>query len=61
MLAITGLKIGQVAGKPEFEAARDMAIAARDENERLAKRIAALEAKLGVQAEATPGANDPAF
>jgi BMFP domain-containing protein YqiC len=47
--------------REEFEAARDMAIAARDENERLAKRIAALEAKLGVQAEATPGANDPAF
>jgi BMFP domain-containing protein YqiC len=34
--------------REEFEAARDMAIAARDENARLAKRIAALEAKLGV-------------
>lgn len=32
--------------REEFEAVRDMAVAARDENERLAKRIAALEAQL---------------
>ena len=31
--------------REEFEAVRDMAIAARDENEALAARIAALEAK----------------
>lgn len=36
-----------VVTREEFEAVKDMAIAARDENERLAKRIAALEAKLG--------------
>ncbi len=50
--------------REEFEAVRDMAVAARDENDRLAKRIAALEAKLAVQAEtSTPSAsgNDPAF
>jgi BMFP domain-containing protein YqiC len=35
-----------LVAREEFEAARDMAIAARDENERLAKRIAALEAQL---------------
>jgi BMFP domain-containing protein YqiC len=32
--------------REEFEAVRDMAIAARDENERLAKRIAVVEAQL---------------
>jgi BMFP domain-containing protein YqiC len=35
--------------REEFEAVRDMAIKARDENDRLAKRIAALEAKLGIE------------
>jgi BMFP domain-containing protein YqiC len=35
--------------REEFEATRDMAIKARDENDRLAKRIAALEAKLGME------------
>lgn len=33
--------------RDEFEAARDMAVAARVENERLAARIAELESKLG--------------
>ena len=33
--------------REEFEAARDMAAAARAENERLAARIAELESKLG--------------
>ncbi len=49
--------------REEFEATRDMAVAARDENERLAKRIAALEAKLGLQGEAAGSASgsDPAF
>jgi BMFP domain-containing protein YqiC len=53
-----------VVTREEFEATRDMAIAARDENERLAKRIAALEAKLaGQEASAAPSASrsDPAF
>lgn len=36
-----------VVTREEFEAVREMAILARDENERLAARIAALEAKLG--------------
>jgi BMFP domain-containing protein YqiC len=35
-----------VVTREEFEAVRSMAIAARDENERLSQRIAALEAKL---------------
>jgi BMFP domain-containing protein YqiC len=33
--------------REEFEAVRDMAARARDENEKLAARIAALEAQLG--------------
>jgi len=36
-----------VVSREEFEAVRAMAILARDENERLAARIAALEEKLG--------------
>ena len=35
-----------VVTREEFEAAKDMAARARDENERLEKRIAALEEKL---------------
>jgi BMFP domain-containing protein YqiC len=35
-----------VVTREEFEAVRDMAILARDENERLAEHIAALETKL---------------
>lgn len=37
-----------VVHREEFEAVREMAIAARDENDRLKKRIEALEAKLGL-------------
>lgn len=48
-----------VVTREEFEAARDMAIAARDENDRLAKRIAALEAK--ISATPTTPSSDPAF
>jgi BMFP domain-containing protein YqiC len=52
----------ELVTREEFDAVRDMAIAARDENERLAKRIAALEAKLGVQGQTAPRASsDPAF
>lgn len=36
-----------VVSREEFEAVREMAILARDENEKLAARIAALESKLG--------------
>ena len=36
-----------VVTREEFEAAREMAVRAREENERLSARIAALEAKLG--------------
>lgn len=38
--------------REEFDAVKDMAAAAREENERLAARIAVLEAKLGVTAPA---------
>ncbi|MDR3407371.1 MAG: accessory factor UbiK family protein [Methylovirgula sp.] len=37
-----------IVSREEFEAVREMAIAARDENDRLKKRIEALEAKLGI-------------
>lgn len=36
-----------VVQREEFEAVKAMAVAAREENERLAARIAALEARLG--------------
>jgi BMFP domain-containing protein YqiC len=36
-----------LVSREEFEALRDMAAKARDENEKLAARVAALEAKLG--------------
>lgn len=37
-----------VVSREEFEAVREMAILARDENERLSARIAFLEEKLGI-------------
>lgn len=37
-----------IVKREEFEAVREMAIRARDENERLTRRIEALEAKLAV-------------
>jgi BMFP domain-containing protein YqiC len=42
-----------VVKREEFEAVKDMARLAREENEALKARIAALEAKLGVSAPAT--------
>ena len=39
--------------REEFEAVKDMARLAREENEALKARIAALEAKLGVSPQAT--------
>lgn len=40
-----------VVSREEFEAVRDMAIAAREENERLAARLAELEARIGPEAQ----------
>ena len=48
-----------VVQREEFEAAREMAIKAREENVRLSARIDALEAKLAGLAEA-PGSTAPA-
>jgi BMFP domain-containing protein YqiC len=45
-----------LVSREEFEAVRDMAALARDENEALRKRIDALEAKLALQ---TAGSSDP--
>ena len=42
-------------GRDEFEAVKAMAAAARDENEALARRLAALEAKAGRTAAKKPG------
>ncbi|MFM2445416.1 MAG: hypothetical protein RJB09_2602 [Pseudomonadota bacterium] len=49
-----------VVTREEFEAVRDMAILARDENDRLHARIAALEAKLGNDVQDDAGV-DPAM
>lgn len=49
-----------VVTREEFEAVREMAILAREENERLEARIAALEAKLGADPQADAGV-DPAM
>jgi hypothetical protein len=40
-----------VVQREEFEAVRDMAVKAREENDKLSARIAELEAKLGVARE----------
>lgn len=39
-----------VVTREEFEAVKEMAAAARDENDRLAARLAAIEAQLGAKA-----------
>lgn len=41
------LRTMDIVTREEFETVREMAIAARDENDRLAARLAVLEAKLG--------------
>ena len=46
-----------LVSREEFEAVRDMAIAAREENDRLAARIAALEAQLGEARPVAPAAD----
>ena len=43
-----------IVSREDFEAVKAMAIKARDENERLEKRILALEAHLGVTPPAAP-------
>ena len=43
-----------VVQREEFEAVREMALKARAENEKLAARLAELEAQLGAAASATP-------
>lgn len=44
-----------LVGREEFDAVRDMAVKAREENERLEARIAALEAQLAAQKPAKSG------
>ena len=41
-----------VVSREEFEAAKEMAAKARDENERLAARVAEIESKLGIRPKA---------
>ncbi|TLP48323.1 MULTISPECIES: accessory factor UbiK family protein [Cohaesibacter] len=41
--------------RDEFEAVKEMAVAARDENDRLAARLAVLEAKLGGSEDTASG------
>lgn len=43
------LRDADVVTREEFDAVKDMAVVARDENERLAARIEALEAKLAAR------------
>lgn len=43
-----------VVTREEFEAVRDMAILAREENDKLAKQIADLQAKLDAKLDAKP-------
>ncbi len=50
-----------VVSREEFESVRTMAALARDENERLERRILALEGKLGVAATPPVSAGDPAI
>jgi BMFP domain-containing protein YqiC len=46
-----------VVKREEFDALKDMARLAREENEALKSRIAALEAKLGISPAASPQAD----
>ena len=43
--------------REEFDAVKAMAVAARDENDRLAARLAVVEEKLGIEIE--PDSSDP--
>ena len=55
--AVGGLEF---VGREEFDAVKDMAARARDENEALKLRIAALEGKLAAKPPAKPAANPAA-
>ncbi len=48
-----------VVSRDEFEAVKRMAALARDENERLERRIIALEAKMSAAATPPAGAGEP--
>ena len=50
-----------IVSREEFEAIRTMAALARDENERLERRILALEEKLGLAATPPLAAGDPSI
>jgi len=50
-----------VVTREEFEAVKAMALKARDENERLEKRILAIEAKLGIEPPTPATGNDPSI
>lgn len=47
-----------LVSREEFEAVRDMAIAAREENDRLSARLATLEARIGDKAAGTVAGAD---
>jgi hypothetical protein len=50
----------EVVKREEFEAVKDMARKAREENDHLTQRIVALESKLGSAAPAEPKPEEPA-
>ena len=50
-----------IPSRDEFEAVKRMAALARDENERLEKRIMALEAQAGTSAMPPAGTGDPSI
>jgi BMFP domain-containing protein YqiC len=50
-----------IVSREEFEAVKQMAVMARDENERLERRIKDLEAKLGTAAAPPVSAGDPSI
>jgi BMFP domain-containing protein YqiC len=52
---LVGLDVSQLVGRDVFEAVLSSAAAARDENDKLKARIAALEAKAGGQATGATG------
>ena len=54
------LRDADVVTREEFEAVREMAVLAREENEKLSTRILELEAKLGTTEAAKPAASKAA-
>jgi BMFP domain-containing protein YqiC len=55
------LAVMDVVTREEFEAVKQMAVIARDENERLERRIKEIEAKLGLASTPPESAGDPAI